>query len=246
MIQSVDKALALLNAVAAQHGEWIGVRDLARLTGLKAPTAQQLLKTLQARQYLEFDGDSRRYRVGIAAALLGRAADLGARLGTVAAPHVQALFREFGETTAALVCDRGVFQCVCCRACEKELATSAPPAGELADPHLLAGGQALLAWQDAVFLDSYIQTRHRHVDAAGLKQQLHAVRAAGHAALLDYNRSGVAAFGVPVFDATGQVALALAVSMPLPRFDAALGQRLLSRLTEAAQAAGHFLKGGGE
>ncbi|MFA4944187.1 MAG: IclR family transcriptional regulator [Lentisphaeria bacterium] len=241
MVQSVNKALTLLNTVAS-HGDWIGVRELARLTGMKPPTAQQLLKTLQARQYLEFDEDSRRYRVGLAAVFLGRAADLPARLGDLARPHVQALFREFGETTVALACDRGAFQCVCSRTCEKELSTSVPPTGELADPHLMACGQALLAWQDVGTITAYLQARPRHAEIAGLEQRLRAVRDAGHAELTDYNRSGVAAFGVPVFDAAGRGILALGISVPLSRFDVTLGKQIVRRIVAAAQAMSRSLK----
>ena len=238
MIHSVDKALVLLKAVAG-HDDWIGVRELARQTGLKAPTAQQLLKTLQARQFLEFDDATRRYRIGLAAALLGRAADLPARLGSLAGPQVQALFREFGETTVALVCDRGLFHCVCACPCEKELATSVPSPADLANPHLMASGLALLAWQDAPFLDAYLKARG--LENAAFIKRLEAVRRAGFAEAIDDHHSGVAAYGAPVFDAAGHVILSLGLSVPLPRFKAALGKRLAARMLETALTLGNAL-----
>ena len=66
LVQSVERALMLLNQVA-WHGDWVGLRELARGTGLKVPTAQNLLKTLQAYGFLEFDERMRRYRIGLAA-----------------------------------------------------------------------------------------------------------------------------------------------------------------------------------
>jgi len=239
MIHSVDKALTLLEAVAGQD-DWIGVRELARLTGLKAPTAQQLLKTLQARRFLEFDADTRRYRLGLAAALLGRAADLVARLDGFARPHVRTLFREFGETTVALACDRGAFQCVCACPCDKELATSVPSPADLASPHLMASGLALLAWQDAAFLDAY-RKAHGLADAAFAKR-LDTVRKAGFAEALDDHHSGVAAYGAPVVDAAGRAILSLGLSVPLPRFKAALGKQIAGRIVAAAQAMSRTLQ----
>ncbi len=85
MIQSLQRALNIMNCVAAAHG-WIGVREIARNTDLKVTTAQQLLKTLQAENYLDFDESSRRYRIGLAALMLSEGNDITRVLSEIVDP----------------------------------------------------------------------------------------------------------------------------------------------------------------
>lgn len=240
MIQSLEKALALLNAIAA-NGDWIGVRELSRQTGIKPPTAQQLLKTLQAARYLDFDESSRRYRLGIAALTLSHGAEPSERFGEIAKPFVDALFDEFGETTIALANPRGTYSCVCSRHCEKALGTSVPSAGDIERPHLMACGQALMAWQGQASINAYLKTKCARGEAANLSTLLEKARSTGIAELIDFNASAVAAYGVPVFDATGNAALAIGWSIPLARFDGKLKARIVPRLLKAAAQLGEAL-----
>ena len=85
MIQSVDRALKLL-AIIASHKDWIGVREIARMAGLKASTCQNFLKTLQANGFLEFNAATRRGQIlgqlldttrNMTTAMGGRVADSG-------------------------------------------------------------------------------------------------------------------------------------------------------------------------
>jgi len=234
MVQSVEKALSLLNAVA-RHGDWVGVRDLARQTGLKPPTAQQLLKTLQKAGYLEFDENIRRYRIGSAAMLLGSSVDKSARLGILSKPLVDALYEEFKETTVALSFDRGVFKAVYCKQCVKELASSAPSREDVENPHVMACGQALIAWLPPEEMDSYVR-RHDVKDQAKFVVAMERVRAQGFAELIDYNKSGVAAYAATAFDAARRPVLSIGWSVPLARFNEDLKSKVLKRLAEAAKS----------
>ena len=101
MIQSVQRALSILNCAAAAKG-WIGVREIARITGLKVTTAQQLLKTLQTENYLDFDESSRRYRIGLAALLLSEGNDMSRMLSELTEPYIAKILSESSETAAAL------------------------------------------------------------------------------------------------------------------------------------------------
>jgi len=242
MIQAVDKALLLLNASAAT-GDWVGVRELARLTNIKPPTAQQILKTLQARGYLEFDAGTRRYRIGLAAAALARTGSQADRLGALARPHVQVLHAEFGETTVALAVDGATFFCPCACACTQELATSLPSPADVASPHSMACGLALLAWQDESFLKAYLKAQRLDGrQAATLLPRLASVRQSGYAELVDDRHSGVAAYGAPVLDVSGRPLLALGLSLPLARFTATRTRRVLRRVREEAEAMSRLFK----
>ena len=101
MIQSVERALHLLTLIATER-EPLGVRDVARRSGLTVPTAQNLLKTLAASGFLHFDERERKYRVGVAALLLADAADPVACIRSFAHPFVERLQAET-RTTVVLV-----------------------------------------------------------------------------------------------------------------------------------------------
>lgn len=74
MIQSLERGLLILNVIA-KKADWVGVRELARETGLTISTAQNLLKTLQKSGYLEFEPSLRKYKIGISVLRLGYSLD---------------------------------------------------------------------------------------------------------------------------------------------------------------------------
>ena len=231
MIQSVEKAFRLLNAVATD-GEWIGVRELSRITGMNPPTAQQLLKTLQEMNFLEFDPENRKYRIGMASILLGRSVDTTRRLADFSKPHVDEIFDEFGETTVALCVERGCFRPLYCKQCAKQLATAVPSEEDIMNPHLMACGQILLAWQEESFLETYITQRQLNNQFITLMKK---VKNAGFSELIDYNGSGVAAYGVPVFDSTQKVFMSIGWSIPLTRFGNEIRDKVLPRLLKISK-----------
>ncbi|MDT7592971.1 MAG: IclR family transcriptional regulator, acetate operon repressor, partial [Pseudonocardiales bacterium] len=64
-IQSVDRAVDLLQAVAAASPETSSAPALARACGLNRATAWRLLKTLQARGLVALDEATGRYSIGL-------------------------------------------------------------------------------------------------------------------------------------------------------------------------------------
>jgi DNA-binding IclR family transcriptional regulator len=192
MIQSVERALDILNAVA-QADEWLGVREIARRTGLKVPTVQQLLKTLQKKGYLEFDPDQRKYRIGVAATLLARGADPLVKLGDFIEPFVERIHKQFGETVVALVYHAGAFMSVACRPSIHKLTVMPPTRGQPAEePQVMASGRLLLAYMPP-------EIQRRFVKDAATRSLLPAIREAGVAEVSDVKGSGIAALAVPVW-----------------------------------------------
>jgi DNA-binding IclR family transcriptional regulator len=253
MIQSVLRAHQLLLAVA-ERPDGTGVRELARATGLKAPTAQSLLKTLAHCGLLHFDPESRTYRVGLGILRLADSVPGLRTCADFARPWVDDLHQELGETVAAGVLEEGRLVLAYWRRPDRGMAV-APFRTVIEHPHLLASGMLLLSWQSEAARRSYAE----RTDPAAMGTNLPAtveefideterVRAQGYAELRDAAGSGVGALGVPVRDAAGSVALALAFSTPLTRYDALRG-RALQALRGAAgemstQLGWHELSGG--
>jgi DNA-binding IclR family transcriptional regulator len=197
MIQSVERALDILNAVAQEVG-WVGVREIARRTNMKVPTVQQLLKTLQNKAYLEFDPAQRKYRVGVAATLLARGADPTTRLGDFIQPFVDQLHKQFGETFVAMMYHGGTFTSIACRPSIHQLTVTPPARGQVVEqPQVMASGRLLLA-----FLPEEIQ--RRFAKDAATRALLPAIREAALAEVQNVNGSGIAALAVPVWKRDGR------------------------------------------
>lgn len=98
MIQSVERAMALLEAMDAMGRTGVSLGDLASSVGLKAPTAHNLLQTLVALGYVVHDADTRHYALGEKAWVLGHRQFLGDTLAEVAQSVLQKFHRDFNET----------------------------------------------------------------------------------------------------------------------------------------------------
>lgn len=97
-VQSVDRALELLAAVAASN-EAPTVAELAEQCGINRSTAWRLLATLESHGMVERATASSGYRVGYGAVRLGAAADEASVVRRVR-PALEELSSECGETVS--------------------------------------------------------------------------------------------------------------------------------------------------
>ncbi len=101
-IQSVDRAVDLLLAVAAAQPEAATAPALARTCGLNRATAWRLLKTLQVRGLVTVDEPTGRYSIGLTTMELGNAAGPDALIAA-ARPVLQRMCEQTGETASLAV-----------------------------------------------------------------------------------------------------------------------------------------------
>ncbi|MFT4234034.1 MAG: IclR family transcriptional regulator [Microbacterium sp.] len=100
-VQSVERAFALLEALASEQGE-AGLASLAEQTGLAVPTAHRLLRTMQNLGYVT-QSDQRRYALG--AGLIGLGRHAAPPVAEKAGPLLQHLEELFHETANLAVMD---------------------------------------------------------------------------------------------------------------------------------------------
>ena len=222
MIQSVEKALRLLQALDLQ-GEWIGVRDLARQLKLSPPTTHNLLKTLVAAGFAETNPSTRQYRLGLAAIRLGGGSDPLTNLRQFARPFIEEFSAEFDETIVVAMWQNGQAVVVDWIQAEHPLAVTHNH-GVIEHPLVFASGRVLLAYQSREE-----QLRHAKAKelgglgtgsprtAAELLALLEKIRRDGFALTENVANSGVIALGAPVFDASGRLLLAIGCSAPISR-----------------------------
>ncbi len=230
MIQSVQRALKLLNTVAAAN-DWIGVRELARQTGLKVTTAQQLLKTLQHCGYLDFDPSRGGYRIGLAASLLSEKHDRLEQLGHFFRPTMMELQHEFNESFALLALLNHQVVVVDWIVSSHQLNLSVPRGKVIEHPHHMATGRVLLAYQEPAFIEAYL--RH-HIECPQeqerLRRELDKIREQGAAEVENIENSAVAAVAVPVHNRRGQILAAMGCYAPVSRFPRAKRDAVLKTM----------------
>jgi DNA-binding IclR family transcriptional regulator len=102
--QTVDRALALVQLVAAQAGQGLRLSELASASGLDRATTYRLLVSLTNRGFLDQDSATKRYRLGLEFFALAATASNQIDLGAVARDVLQDLAQKSGDT--AMFCVR--------------------------------------------------------------------------------------------------------------------------------------------
>ncbi|MDZ4198827.1 MAG: IclR family transcriptional regulator [Kiritimatiellia bacterium] len=239
-IQSVDRALNLLLEVSKAGGKAVGVRELARRTSLKAPTAHDLLRTLMARGFLAFDNESRGYRLGRTAMDLGRGSDPLRALVEAIRPGLVRLHARLGETVTVMAHDGTSVVVLDGIQADHALAV-VPGIGPAQHPHRMATGLVTLAYQDKEVHRNYVgqlgpdalgpESPRNRQDLLDLLDQ---VRKRGWAEAVNVKQSGIGAVAVPVFNAEGRFVFGIGCSAPLSRFRTPARKAARKALLEAA------------
>jgi DNA-binding IclR family transcriptional regulator len=97
-VASVSRALQIVELLIAHPAHELGVSEIARELGVVKSTAHQLLATLASHAFVENNGTSGRYRLGVRAMEAGAVASTQAGLGPAVIPLLEALVGEVHET----------------------------------------------------------------------------------------------------------------------------------------------------
>jgi IclR family acetate operon transcriptional repressor len=223
-VQSVDRALDVLEALAEAGGE-AGVSALAARTGLPYGTIHRLLRTLLERGYVRQESD-RRYALGGALVRLGGVAER--MVGVWAQPHLSRMVELSGETANLAVLEGDFIVYVAQVPSPRRLRMFAE-VGRRVPPHSTAVGKVLLADRPASEVAALVErtgmprrTPNTIADLPALLAQLDEVRARGYALDLGEEELGVHCLAVPVRDGAregARVVAAMSVSGPAGRID---------------------------
>jgi IclR family acetate operon transcriptional repressor len=236
-VQSVDRALVLLEALAAA-GSPVGVGELAARTGLPQATAHRLLQGLHRRGYVRHDA-SRKYSVGTAALRLGDAAQQS--LARSARPFLAQLVEASGETAnlAVLEGDDVVYLA---QVPSPHTLRMFAEVGRHVPPHSTAVGKVLLAAlpreRAVALLRRTGLPRRTATTITGLDEldrELDAVQAAGWATDEEEQEAGVRCVAVPVFSGE-QVVAAVSLWGPAERFGGGRDPQLVATMQRVSRA----------
>jgi DNA-binding IclR family transcriptional regulator len=181
-IQSVDRAAALLKAVA-NSSRPLSVVELAAQCGLNRSTAWRLLATLDSQGLVERDPATQRYSVGYAIFQMAAAGDHEAFVRR-AHPVLQQLANDTGETVNLAVAKR--FDLVYVHQVQAPQIMSPNWLGRSVALHATSSGKAFLAWlpkeERRVLLQGKLErfTPTTVTDRRRLEQELEGVRRDGY------------------------------------------------------------------
>jgi IclR family acetate operon transcriptional repressor len=216
-IQSVERALTALEAIASAGAKGLALSDLARGLGTSKSTALSLLRTLAERDFV-VQVEDRRYRLGLALARLGDQAVSQLTLYDVAMPVLRRLTVETGRTARVGVLDDG-FAVVIGRVDGPGSIRIDSHLGRRELPHCSALGKAILAQlaeDDARAVAHRIglpaRTPNTITDVDALVRELARVRERGFALDDEEDSVGVFCVGAPVRNHRAECVGAISVS----------------------------------
>lgn len=159
-LRPLSRGLSILSAFTPWD-EWLGNLELARRTGLPAPTANRLVKALVALEYLEYCRERRKYRLAPAVLSLGYSATTNNDTREISRYELQTFANDHRVFIA--VCERSRLDAVIVEHCRSKLALLGLRVGEQVPLALSAAGWALLAALPKVereYLMNHISRKH--------------------------------------------------------------------------------------
>jgi DNA-binding IclR family transcriptional regulator len=237
-VQSVDRAVHLLEAVAQAGGAGAGTVALGQSCGLNRATAWRILSTLESHGLVACDRSTNHWTIGSGLVEIARTSGLDVLLRE-AHDLLEKLAEETGETAALAVLRQG--DLVCVDEAAPASIVAATWSGRTMSPHATSAGKVLLAWSPEEVMESFLPRRLRRfsdatiTDRASLREDLALTRERGYATCrgeFDTSAWGVAA---PVLEHSGRLLAVLSIWGPPDRIDAARFPALGAAVIEAAR-----------
>lgn len=219
-VQSLGRALDLLELLAKSGREGGRLTDLAAGLGLSKAATYAILQTFLSRGFISAigEGPSKRHRLGMSLARLGDLAISNIALADIAMPVLRALTRELGLTSRVAVLDEG-YAVVIGRADAPGAIRFDAALGRRELPHSSAVGKSMLAAMPRAQSTAILQeiglpqrTPHTLTTLAAVHEDLDRTIARGYAIDDEEDTEGVVCIGTCVFDRTGNAIGAISVT----------------------------------
>ncbi|MFY9188394.1 MAG: IclR family transcriptional regulator [bacterium] len=240
VLQSVDRALSILQLLAEESSDGLALTEISRRLGLNQSTCHHLLSTLRVRRFVSQDEESRRYRLGIKAVEVGQAAMQQVDLVRVALPQMEELMASVQENVNLVVLDNDSVVYVAQVPCDRTVRMFTR-IGERAPLHCTGVGKVLLAGLPKEERSDLIDrlelprfTAATICDGDLLKQELEQVATRGYAMDREEREEDVTCIAAPLRDYSGEVVAGVSISAPSSRLDEAQQQELLPYLLATA------------
>lgn len=239
--QVLERTFGILEVFTESRPEW-STTQVARELDLPVPTTHRILAALKRLGYVSQDGQTRLFRLGMAALSLGERTRTLADLRPVAIGLLRQLSEATGETALLTVLNPSRDRSVCVERVEtsQPLRLSVLPGRQL-PLHAGASQKALLAFMPAAEIDALTaRPLERFCTATitsrpALQRELTTIRARGWASSYEETNVGVWGIAVPVLS-PADVVCAVGIAGPSARLTADHVRRDVRLTHEAATA----------
>jgi DNA-binding IclR family transcriptional regulator len=217
--QSLERGLDILEMIAAEGAD-VGVRELARRSGLSPTIVQRLISSLALRGYIEKNSETSRYRLGHRSLALGASGEGAFDYVVAARRELERLAHEHHLNGFVSVLRDGRAIYLLAVQADGPVAIKVSPGSEM-PLHSTGAGKVLLASLGDGEARKLLGgrklaaiTSHTITDPAALMASLAKVRRQGFATVNEENIPGVLSVGAPIRDRAGSVVAALSVAFP--------------------------------
>jgi IclR family acetate operon transcriptional repressor len=239
-IQSVDRALYLLETIAEAGGETT-LTDLSNRTGLNISTCHHLLATLIQRGFVAKIPGRRLYALGTRIVYLSHAC-LQVDLPRRADPYLERINEATGETVHLATPQGDSVVMLAVKEARHAVRVDTGRIGRIEAPHATSLGKAIFAWLPESDLDRFFVngmkrcTEHTITDPKSFHEEMCKVRREGYAFDREEHLPGVICIGAAIRDQAGTVIGAISASTPLMRATDEHLALMREQITSAAHA----------
>ncbi|MCS5559013.1 MAG: IclR family transcriptional regulator [Oceanospirillaceae bacterium] len=219
---TVGKALLMLDIIA-DAGHSLRFNNILALSPFPKATTYRLLQTMTSQAMLSYDVESQKYSLGMRLVRLAHNAWKQASLGPIAAPYLNQLANEVGETVHLAQLDNGQVLFIDKRHTSRHFETLAQ-AGRIAPAHCTGVGKVMLAYmqpegQDyALHRQTYIKfTNTTITDKQALLDELASIKHEGVAYDKEEHENGIISIAAPILTSSGQVMGAISIATSTSR-----------------------------
>jgi DNA-binding IclR family transcriptional regulator len=199
----------------------LSLTELAAMTSLNPSTAFRILATLEKRNYINRNAETKKYQLGSQVFCLFSPSVESLDLRTIAAPYLQHLHSLSNESVCLYVALDNH------RVCLDRIETTHPlrrviHIGDRLSLTKGAGGKVLLAW-----MSESERQKHGITESSISPNELDKIKQDGFYLSIGEREEGVAAIAAPLFNASGHIIAALSISVPTVRFT----QEVIEKMT---------------
>lgn len=221
-VRSVDRAIDVLETMARTNAP-MTLGQIRQLLDAPKSTTWTIVRTLAARQVLEYEAATRTYRPGPTLRALGRSRPTTVDLAAVARPHLTRLAHVTRETALLQVLSGR--EVVCAERIDSpEPIRYVVEVGGRRPLHCTAAGKVILAWAQLRFAEDYLRLTRRRACSANtiaqtgrLRAELARIRHLGYAVSAGEYALGLMGIAAPVLDTMGELMAAINVAGPMFR-----------------------------
>ncbi|MCQ0093437.1 HTH-type transcriptional regulator BhcR [Roseovarius sp. M141] len=239
VIQSLDRALDVLDLLAAQPG--LTLTEIANELAQSPATMHRVLGTLEARNFVEADRHNQTWWIGAMAFRLGSAFLRRSDLVERSRPMMRDLMEKTGETSNLGIEMNGNVMFVSQVETHETIRAFFPP-GTQSPMHASGIGKALLSHFTperlaGLFRDGRLEafTRNTMTSPDGLKAELARTRARGWAFDNEEKTVGMRCVAAPIINMFGEVIAGISVSGPTQRMTETRIHSIAAQVQSAAQ-----------